>query len=71
MKSSRGHYPELMDRIHILISNLDDHILHHPLTQESENLKDLIDTAHSNLIDAYNLISVMEIYDNELKKSKK
>lgn len=71
MKSSRGHYPELMDRIHILISNLDDHILHHPLTQENENLKDLIDTAHSNLIDAYNLIGVMEIYDKELKKVKK
>jgi len=71
MKTSRGHYPELMDRIHILISNLDNHILHHPLTKESENLKDLIDTAHSNLIDAYNLIGVMEIYDKEIQKTKK
>lgn len=71
MKHSKGHYPEVMDRIHIIISNLEDYILRHPLVQENENLKELVDTAHSNLIDAYNLLGVMEIYDKELKKSKK
>lgn len=36
-KINDGHYLELMDRLHIVMSNIDDHILNHPLTEANED----------------------------------
>ena len=51
-----GHYLELMDRLHIVMSNIDDHILNHPLTEINEDVKSKIDESLTLLFEAYQLI---------------
>jgi hypothetical protein len=51
-----GHYLELMDRLHIVMSNIDDHILNHPLTDINEDVKSKIDESLTLLFEAYQLI---------------
>lgn len=51
-----GHYFELMDRIHVITCNINDHVLEHPLTEKLDNVKKLIDEAIDKLSEAYQLI---------------
>ena len=51
-----GHYLELMDRLHIVMSNIDDHILNHPLTDINEDVKSKIDESLTLLFEAYQMI---------------
>ena len=51
-----GHYLELMDRLHIVMINIDDHILNHPLTEINEDVKSKIDESLTLLFEAYQLI---------------
>ena len=51
-----GHYLELMDRLHIVMSNIDDHILNHPLTEINEDVKSKIDESLTLLFEAYQMI---------------
>jgi hypothetical protein len=65
-KINEGHYLELMDRIHVVTSLIDDHILSHPLTENKKNIKKKITKAIGKLYDAYQYVG-----DLEYKKSKK
>lgn len=51
-----GHYLELMDRLHIVMSNLSDYCLEHPLVEQNEDIKLKIEDAVSSLWDAYQLV---------------
>ena len=51
-----GHYLELLDRLHVMMCNLNDHCLEHPLSQSDEVIKSKIDTAIKELWDAYQLV---------------
>jgi hypothetical protein len=51
-----GHYLELMDRLHIIMSNLDDHCVEHPLVEQNQDIKLKIEDAISSLWDAYQLV---------------
>lgn len=51
-----GHYLELMDRLHIVMSNIDDHILNHPLTEINEDVKSKIDESLTLLFEVYQMI---------------
>jgi hypothetical protein len=51
-----GHYLELMDRLHIVMSNIDDHILNHPLTEINEDVKSKIDESLTLLFEAYQMV---------------
>lgn len=63
---NKGHYLELMDRIHIVMCNLNDHILNHPLTENETDIQNKIEEAFSNLWDAYQLVGNKEdSYENE------
>ena len=44
-KINDGHYLELMDRLHVLMSNLDTHIASHPLTENEPDIKKKISKA--------------------------
>jgi hypothetical protein len=55
-KINDGHYLELMDRLHIVMSNIDDHILNHPLTEINEDVKSKIDESLTLLFEAYQMI---------------
>ena len=63
---NKGHYLELMDRIHVVMCNINDHILNHPLTENEINITNKLETAFSNLWDAYQLVGQKEEgYENE------
>ncbi len=63
---NKGHYLELMDRIHIVMCNLNDHILNHPLTENETDIQIKVEEAFSNLWEAYQLVGNKEdSYENE------
>ena len=63
---NKGHYLELMDRIHVVMCNINDHILNHPLTENEIDITNRVETAFSNLWDAYQLVGQKEEgYENE------
>ena len=51
-----GHYLELMDRLHVIMCNLNDHCVEHPLAQSDEEIKFKIEYAAGQLWDAYQLV---------------
>ena len=57
---NKGHYLELMDRLHVTMSMIDEHILTHPLTENNPDIKKKINKAIHKLWDAYQLIGNKE-----------
>ena len=55
-----GHYLELMDRLHVIMSTLNDHCVDHPIAQSDKNIKFQIEYAIGQLWDAYQLIGNKE-----------
>ena len=63
---NKGHYLELMDRLHVAMSMIDEHILSHPLTENSPDIKKKLNKAIHKLWDAYQLVGNKEDgYENE------
>ena len=48
-----GHYLEAMDRIHVAICMIDEHILCHPLIEQQPEIKSKIEEALDCLGSAY------------------
>jgi hypothetical protein len=59
-----GHYLELMDRLHIIASNLDEHCVDHPLTQSDKQIRFKIEYALEQVLDAYQYVGQKE-FENE------
>ena len=59
-----GHYLELMDRLHIVMMNIDYFIGSHPLTENHPDIQKKIEKAFKNLWDAYQLIGQKD-FENE------
>lgn len=57
---NKGHYLELMDRTHIMMENINNHLLEHPLTQTDIILTTLYTDAIDCLWEAYQLIGNKE-----------
>jgi hypothetical protein len=51
-----GHYLELMDRIHIVMMNIQDHIIDHPLAENERYIRKKIEKAQHKLWEAYQLV---------------
>ena len=51
-----GHYLELMDRIHIVMMNIQDHLIDHPLAENEKDVQKKIEKAQHNLWKAYQLV---------------
>ena len=51
-----GHYLEVMDRLHIVMENLDNHLLQHPLVEQNPKVGKLIDKSIGDLFKAYQLV---------------
>lgn len=63
---NKGHYLELMDRIHIICCILDTHILNHPLSENEPEIQNKLDEALSLLMDTYQLVGNKEdSYEDE------
>ena len=63
---NKGHYLELMDRLHVVMCTLNDHCAKHPLADSDAELKFKIEYAIGQLWDAYQLVGNKEDeYENE------
>ena len=63
---NKGHYLELMDRIHIVCCTLDEHILNHPLAENEPDIQTKLDEALMLLLDVYQIVGNKEdSYENE------
>jgi len=49
------HYHELLDRLHVIMSTIDDHLIQHPVCKIETNIKDHITNAVDQLVMAYHL----------------
>jgi hypothetical protein len=63
-KINDGHYLELMDRLYVLTSMVDDHLAKHPLTNKLKKVRKLVDKAGMALAEAYIIVG-SESYKNE------
>jgi hypothetical protein len=48
-----GHYLELMDRLHIIMCNIQEHCIEHPVAEEYKDLQFKLEYALGQLWDAY------------------
>lgn len=64
-KLNPGHYLELMDRLHVTMCNIDDHILKHPVTKSDARIKSLIVKTLEELWDAYQITGELDHESNE------
>jgi hypothetical protein len=55
-----GHYLELMDRIHIVMMNIQDHLIDHPLAENERDVRKKIEKAQHKLWEAYQLVGNKE-----------
>lgn len=63
---NKGHYLELMDRIHVVSCTIDDHILNHPLTENEPEIQRKLDLALEILLDTYQMVGNKELsYEEE------
>ncbi len=56
MKINDGHYTELMDRLHVMIENVDTHLLNHPLTSKNKKIKKKLNKALKILFETYQYV---------------
>ena len=58
---NEGHYLEIMDRLHVINSIIEDHITTHPLTNTLPEVKLLIGEAQMKLMKAYQMVGSREV----------
>ena len=52
-KLDQFHYHEMMDRLHITMSNVNDHLLQHPVCKLEKDITSKVDEALTLLFQAY------------------
>jgi hypothetical protein len=62
-KLNSGHYHEMMDRLHIIMENINDHLIQHPVAKVNKKLNAKLNTALENLWDAYQIAGNLENED--------
>jgi hypothetical protein len=66
-KIDQAHYLEMLDRLHVQMSMMEAHLIKHPVTEESEELKRLIIKSLVTLVQASEVIAKLA---NKKKKAK-
>jgi hypothetical protein len=62
----KGHYLELMDRLAVQTDVIHNYIYEHPLTENHPDIQKKIESALSNLYEAYQLVGNKEgFYEDE------
>jgi len=64
-KLNPGHYLELMDRLHIVMSTVDDHLIQHPLAKAEREIRNKLYTAVDALYDAYQEVGKLDYERNK------
>jgi hypothetical protein len=55
-----GHYLELMDRLHVVLCTVNDHIFYHPISLQNKEVAILVENAIEKLAEAYQLVGSLE-----------
>ena len=55
IKLDKFHYHELTDRLHLILSSVDDFLLDHPVSHKEKKIRKQIEHASELLADAYQL----------------
>lgn len=50
---NEGHYHEIADRLHVIMTNIDTHIIQHPVSKINKKIYSKVDSAVSLLWEAY------------------
>jgi hypothetical protein len=64
-KINPGHYHEMMDRLHVIMSTLDDHILQHPVAKVHKELNSHLNNALEELWQAYQIAGNLDFEKNK------
>lgn len=66
-KINEGHYLELMDRLYMIMNNIEDHTITHPLTNDKrfKKVKKKIQKGQSILFDAYSMVAHLDVKHND------
>jgi len=62
------HLHEALDRCHVICSNIDDHLLSHPVVEQYSHIKDLILNGQSLIAKAYQEINSISIEEKDCGK---
>ena len=62
-KLNSGHYLEMMDRLHIIMENINDHLIQHPVAKVDKRIDSLLNKALEELWDAYQITGNLENED--------
>ena len=68
-KLNGGHYLEILDRLHCQMTDIEHHLLDHPVSQKYDALREHIIKAVVNLVKAYQIAGSLASSD-KLKKKK-
>jgi hypothetical protein len=63
---NQGHYLELMDRLHVVMCNVQEHCIDHPLTKKNKEIKFKLEYALGQLWDAYQEVGKLDHERNSL-----
>ena len=69
-KLNDGHYLEIVDRLHVVSSIVDTHLLQHPVCKLEKRVSEKVDDALIQLFDAYQIAGKL-MYDNITKNEMK
>ena len=64
-KINPGHYHEMMDRLHVIMSIIDDHLLQHPVAKVNKDIDLLLNGALEQLWNAYQIAGTLDFEKNK------
>jgi len=70
-KLNDGHYLEILDRLHCQMTDIEHHLLDHPVSQKYGELRECIIKATVNLVKAYQIAGSLTTAEKLKKKKKK
>jgi hypothetical protein len=60
MKINDGHYLELLDRLHVIMCNVKEHCIKHPISKKNKDIRFQLEYALGQLWDAYQQVGDLE-----------
>ena len=66
-KLNDGHYLEAMDRMHVQMCMINDHILDHPVVEQDKELRRLVIASITRLVAAYQIVGTLAVKQSKKK----
>jgi hypothetical protein len=60
MKINDGHYLELLYRLHVIMCNIEEHCIKHPVSKKNKDIRFQLEYALGQLWDAYQQVGGLE-----------